>query len=580
MRRQNGCGCNSDPCSTGTRSAPVTCNEPFAAIQSGCNTTDECAETSCCDANLFATLVTSFNMPACGATGSVLVDDASRIFPGAVLYAQTVGYLSVEEVIDSSELLVKNHCPDCQVLGPGEPVPVGTMFGVGIPFCVAEGDLSFLGPRLASDYFIPLVGSCVTVAATSVDGLSTGDIVAINTNRYRIDDIPNVASLIICNDGDGGEPGLLVQADPDGDGVYNYPISRVSSTDPCTEDPAEDGRLIVCNSAIGGSLRALEGSITNQVPAWDESLGKFVLKVINDLSICVSISECCLVLDPDNDLCDSYLVQVHPNVTQIQELLEELEPNPVKVKIGDDPFCVISTIAPNTLRVVPDFVVDTLVTYNLGTSICVEECCRQCSPQLQTLGSNQDDQGCDTSEILLGTGIVTVPVTNGEFTIMLPGTLMPWETGFEPDDPYLWEMYYRNLNCCDCRKYVEVVSNFELAINLPTGVNANAEFRILKTAPVANSQAFASMPFIGGLPQISVAEPSLIPAYQCLNTYKGTVFDRDFVKPGDSNIFRGHIRIVLTNNTGVTQNVTYVIQWRVWLKAWNFNCAHTTITVP
>lgn len=572
------CGCQTkDPCSIPSCTTACSSGEPCAQTESSC----EAAEQDCCtNCNLFVETVQSFNMPACNGEGSMFVDDASRLYVGAILYAEGVGYLEVTAIIDATEITVKNNCPECttHVLDPGNPVASGTQFGVGIPFCASEGDVEFLGPMLDSDYFIPNVGACVLIAVTNIDGLAIGDVVSIDSNRYRINDIPTTTSIEICNDGDGGTPGVLVEKDPDGDGVLNFPVIRISSVNPCTETPVDEGRLIVCST--GSTQAVMEGTIENQVPAWVPANTQFELRVMQNLAVCVSLV-CCLNLDPEADECDEYLIDVTPDTDDFDEALNRLLPNPLQITIDGDPFCVTEVVDSNTLRVIPSFEVVEVVQYGEGAVVCIAECCLQCVPHILTMDDSSGDHGCE-EEILLTTTVLPLTASVGIKTWTFPASLAEnTQTGFEEGAAYLWQLDLANEGCCDCRKYIEIASNFECLVDIDDpDLFVNVEFRILKLLPVANSQSFAAMPFVSPRSQITAQPTDLISAWQTINTYKGTAFDRGFIEPNETARFVGHIRIVAENNSGAPVGFLFGASWRIWPKLWNFACADAVVDVP
>lgn len=572
------CGCQSnDPCSIPSCTTSCSAGEPCAQIESSCETEQqECAT----NGNLFVEVVAAGNMPACDGIGSLFVDDASRLFPGAVIYAEGVGYLTVVTVVDASEVTVRNDCPECalHVLDPGAVIPVGTQFGVGIPFCATEG-VEFTGPMLNSDFFIPAVAACVLIAVTSIDGLAIGDTVSIAGNRYRINDIPTTTTMEICNDGEGGTPGTLVEKDPNGDGVLDYPILRISGVNPCAEDPVDAGRILVCST--GSTQRALEGSIENQVPAWNESTNRFELRVVDSLATCVTLV-CCLTLDPEAEECAPYLIDVLPNTTKFSEELSALSPNPLQITIDGDPFCVTAVIDENTLRVIPSFEVLEVTEYEEGAVICIADCCVQCTPDIYTMDDSFMSNNC-TPEILLSTGAVPLIAPAGVETFTIPASLAENnETGFEPDAAYLWELLFENASCCGCRQYYEIISNFEIGhSNNDPDLFTNVELRILKTEPIANSQAFAGIPFVSPRALIVGAQATdLIPGFQTINTYKGAVSDRGFLNPGETGRFVGHVRMVTENVSVGDIGFTITVNWRIWIKAWNFDCANVTVDIP
>ena len=573
------CGCqSSDPCAIPSCTTSCSVGEACAQTESSC----AAAESECCtNCNLFVETTASFNMPACDGEGSMFVDDASRLYVGAILYADGVGYLEVTAIIDATEITVKNNCPECDlhVLDPGNPVVSGTEFGVGIPFCGSAGSTEYTGPMLDSDYFIPAVGACVLIAVTSIEGLAIGDTIAIGSNRYTINDIPNVTTLEICNDGDGGSPGTLVEKDADGDGVLNFPILRISSINPCAEPPVDEGRLIVCST--GSTQNVMEGTIDNQVPAWVDANGQFELKVIQGLTTCVTLV-CCLNLDPDADECDEYLIDVLPDTDDFDAALTPLLPNPLKITIDGDPFCVTEVVDSNTLRVIPAFEVTVIVQYAEGAVVCIDECCNQCVPHILTMDDSFASNSCEP-EILIGTGIITMAAATGIDTDTFPASLGDNnECGGEVGADYLWQLDVLNDQCCDCRKYFEITSNFECAVdNADPDTFINVEFRILKILPAATTQSFAAFPFTSPRPVIVPANAcDLLPNFQTINTYKGTVYDRGFIDPGETARFVGHIRIVTENNSQIEVGYNFAADWRVWVKVWNYDCASVVVDIP
>jgi len=574
------CGCQAtDPCQVSSATSACSEGEPCAQNESAC----EAEQQDCCtNCNLFVETTQAFNMPACDGTGSIFVDDATRLFPGALLYAVGIGYLTVVAILDASEVTVRNDCPDCSlhIATPGTPIASGTQFGVGVPFCASEGEVEFLGARLNSDYFIPNVGACVLIAVTSIEGFAIGDTISIGSNRYRINDIPTTTSMEICNDGDGGAPGTLVEKDPDGDGVLDYPILRINTVNPCTADPVDQGKLLVCYG--GSQQRRLEGTIDNQVPAWDETEEDFVLKVFSNLAICINLV-CCLTVDPGDPDCNEHVIEVSPDTDDFAIALAAVSPNPLKVQIAGDDFCVTEIVDSTHLRVIPAFEIVSLVDYDAGAPICVADCCEQCTPNVLTMDNSFGDYNCEP-EILLATGAVVISAANGIQTDTFPATLASGGLcGSGETDPYLWRLDIANDACCDCRKYMEITSNYEVSVLLTDPDHfVNVEFRILKILPSANSQAFAAMPFISPRGVIVTDDPDcdLIVAQPSINTYKGTAYDRAFADPGETVRFQGHIRMISENNSGGPLDYTIVANWRVWVKVWDFGCADATVTYP
>lgn len=571
-------------CETGVLISPVdgvdTNCDPCATIQAGCVTSCETLG----NFPLFLSLVEAFNMPACAGTGNIKVSDASRFTRGTILYNENVGYLRVTAIVDETTITVLNECLECNVKQPGESVDTSNLFSIGIPTCGAVGTTGVPAgtPFLDLDFIAPDVGSCVDIKVTNVLGLNIGDIVSIAGYEYRVGAIPTTTQIQICNDGDGDTPGTAVYKDPNNDGVLDYPVIRIGGQNPCTATPVNEAPAIVaCDGA--GQQTGLVGTVENHVPSWNQTEEEWQLKVVDELATCVSLASC-LLLDPDKEDCSGYLVDVAPDASQIQAEYDAGAPNPLRVTINGDSFCVTEIVDADTIRVTPSFDVVEVTEYEPGAVLCIAPCCDQCTADIEVMDRFSGGNGC-VPEILVGTGILPYAAPTGVTGITIPVSIgVNGETGFEEGAESMWDLTYINDDCCDCRKYVEVISNYELAMDLPADVYANMELRILKTAPIQDSQSFASHMFVPGVgltPPAATPTPEnyLIPSFQTINTVKSGIFDRDFINPGEQMTFRGHLRIVVDNRSGGVANIQYLAQWRVWVKAWSFGCANV-VTVP
>ena len=568
------------------------CNSSMSAVPAESNC-DPCATTQNCDSSeevsacsnypVFVENTVAFNMPACDATGDIKVIDALRFAVGSIIFAPGVGYLVVTAVPDNETLTVRNDCSLCNTLGPGEFVASGTHFVVGIPVC---GDPSgntgvTTVPFLACDFVIPANGTCANAKVTTVVGLFVGDLVSINGYQYRISAIPDAETITLCNDGLGGTENDCIKADGNNDGILDHPVIRIGVQNACEIVPTQTADVILgCDDGVPSSLA---GVVDDQVPAWSETNEQWELKVIQDLAICVSIVGC-LQIDSAAPATQTYLVDVSPNTDQLQEEFDKLtDGGYLAIEINGDPFAITEIVDSDTIRVLPTPAQPGDPKYDEGSVLCVAECCAQCRPTM--LGLDDFNAGGGNPElILIGSGVAEfadIPI--GVSTQTFPASIGAGDLeGDEVGAESLWELQL--LNDGLCRKYVEIFSNFEFATDLVANVDVNVEFRALKTAPIADSQAFASNLFEGGRGTIVALTHDLIPAFQTLNTWKNMIAERDIVEIGETAIFKGHIRCVFNNTSGAPivalgGGKQYVYQWRVWIKAMDFDYANVT-TIP
>jgi hypothetical protein len=570
----------SNCCGTGIIVSPLDGVDTFidpCALSENC---DPCSSDPIGNFPIYLTVLQSFNMPACGGTADITVSDSSRFIRGSVIYSEDVGYLKITALVDETTIRVLNECLECNAKDPGEQVPAGTAFAIGIPTCgnVGTSGVPAGTPFLDLDFLVPIVGGCTEILVTNVLGLSIGDIIAINGFEYRIGAIPTTTQIQICNDGEGDAPGTAVYKDPNNDGILDYPIIRIGGQNPCTATPVNElGKIIGC-SASGQQVGAV-GQVENQGFFWDDEAQAWVLRVVDELATCVTIG-CCLTLDPEAGACASYLTEVLPNTNQLAAQYAATAPNPLRVQINGDNFCITEVVNATTIRVTPSFEVEEITTYDEGAVLCVAPCCEQCIPTVEVLDRWDGMENCPNSEVLAGTGPVTLSaVPTGISLYTYPPSIAPG-SGFEPGAAFFWKLMYNNESCCECRKYIKTLSNYEMAMSLPPDVYANMELRILKVAPVQNSQSFAAHPFMPDVGVILTPGASdLIPAFKTINTHKGCILDKDFVDSGEQITFQAHIRIVIDNRSGAPVDVSYVLQSRAWIEVQSYSCADATSEV-
>lgn len=571
--------CKKEPgcCEVGVAIAPMDGVDCFAdpcATQQSCDPCDNVCET---DTSLYAIATAPFNMPACGQTTDFQTKNALRFAPGSVLYSPGVGSLYVAGVRDNWTLILRNDCGSCQVLLPGQVVSQNTVFALGGPGCFGNGssvDSPETTPFLDSDLVVPAVGLCATVKVTNVFGLNVGDIVSINTFLFRIGAIIDGTTIQLCNDGEGGEPNSVIQHDPDNDGNPNYPLIRVGGENPCTGDAVTIlDRILGCSGA--GQQVGVEGSTEGHILVWNNTTDKWELRVLEGAQVCVVMSED-LIVDPGADPDDELVVFTSLDNSLLEAEWDKVTPNFLRISIDGNPFCMTEPVSTGAIKVRRAYTPGGIEVIEEGALICVEGCCDQCTAYVETSdflgGANPD---------ITETGFIQAPIiisaAAGVSVRTFPVGIGSAGTGSTPDTDAAWVLRYINGDSCACRKYLEIMSNFECAIDLQNGVYANVEFRIMKVIPNGQTQAFAAIPFGTNRRLLPAMDntPNLLEGgnpgnFGTINTYKGFMFDRDIVEPGVLHQYQGHIRIVFENTTGGPLDCSFACNQRAWLKAGNF----------
>lgn len=360
--------------------------------QMGCPTqcTPKCPPISCVSAceedhtkevtinNFSAVVKTScaFNFPAVGAQAEVQLVNVISLIPGQILWAQGIGRLHVVSYDALTRKVVLTNLGDSCTDNPaaaGELIPSCTEFAVGIPECNSGGAGSAItaGPFLAADLTSPGNGNCTTVKVTTIVGLAVNDIVSIATFQYRIDQIIDTETIVLCDDGDGAPLGQVIEWDANCDDVPDVPILPISGDNPCSKAPVASGVLVVC---VNGQQVILNGSQTGQVPVWDEEQGKFVLVNFNLNEQCTFLTAC-FTVDIGDD--GPYLVTV--NDTSLFVVGQQ-------VRIDGDLFTIDSIEDATHMRLIPDTTPVAIKEYDEGEQVCLRDCCEFLPQQVERIG--------------------------------------------------------------------------------------------------------------------------------------------------------------------------------------------------
>lgn len=245
--------------------------------------------------------------PAPNQTVTFFTSGVERLSIGTILWHPTAGYLHVTGFdVATQSVIAKNEGDSCNTYTGGESLPACTDFVVGPPSCNTGATPLPNLPYLAADFISPAESECALASVTNIIGLTVNDIVSVNGYEYRIGEIIDTDTIQLCNDGGGASEGTVIPWDDDSDEVPNIPIIVTASENPCTRDSVNAGVILACD---GSSVaRPLEGSISGQIPVWNEITNRYELESIAaPYTVCVSLTVD-LTLDPGH--AGSYAITV------------------------------------------------------------------------------------------------------------------------------------------------------------------------------------------------------------------------------------------------------------------------------
>ena len=306
-----------------------------------------------------------FNVPRFGEEMELKLDRVISILPGSILWNLRVGGLTVKSFDkDTSTVIVT---PKSINVDYGTAVLANTEFTVGIPIVDSEGKAEYLdSPYLAADFVSPGDGSCQEVSVTSVSGLSINDKVSIAGYVYRIGAIVNRSTLRLCNDGQGAANGVVIQYDPQDCGEPSVPII-VYESNPCEATPVQTGQIVVCKD---NGLTTIKGEADGQMLRWSNNYKRWELVNAYIESNCTYLTTC-LTIDT---LEQPYVATV--KTTTIFNLDN-------KVIIDDKKFVIKEIVNETQMKIQPEETFDEIVTYPVGTNVCLESCCAWVPKALQ-----------------------------------------------------------------------------------------------------------------------------------------------------------------------------------------------------
>lgn len=321
------------------------------------------------------TIANSWNIPDCGGSAVLSVSGLRGLLIGSYLWNGSYGYFQVIGFnAATNQVTIQNNCNDGNA-EVGTQVPACSEFVVVDPPSTSGGTTPTLFPYVAIDFTAPAVSACIDITVTTVNGLAVGKNVQIGSGIYRLASIPSSTIINICNDGTGITPGTPVIAQ-NAQGQFQYPIVLID-TNPCTNDAATQGALIVCN---GNVAVPLDGVTAGSVPVLIDPETNYV--EFQALSIptrtCTSLTAC-LVLTPGT--LEYTLVVADSSQFEIGDILQ--------IGTRTDRYTVTSIPDATHLIVLVDTNPGTIQTINPGTSVCIVDCCEiiidreiPCAPKL------------------------------------------------------------------------------------------------------------------------------------------------------------------------------------------------------
>ena len=300
---------------------------------------------------------TPFNVPKIGNKVEVKLDNVKSVLPGSILWNQKVGGLSVVSFDAETQTVIVT--PANINVDAGSLVPNGTEFNVGIPAIDINDTKEYLdSPYLAADFISPEVGECQNASVTSVSGLTINDKVSVAGYVYKVGAIVNKSTLRLCNEGDGAAGGVVIAFDPEDCGEPSVPVI-VYETSPCEATPVQTGQVVVCNN---NSLTTLAGEADGQMLRWNNNHKRWELVNAYIDENCSYLTTCFTV----DTLDQSYVATVKSTT------LFSLEN---KVIIEDTKFTVEEIVDSTHLKLKPETTFTEIVTYPVGTNVCLESCC-------------------------------------------------------------------------------------------------------------------------------------------------------------------------------------------------------------
>ena len=355
------CGCGTCQCDQSSQASPTPYYNASPGIQ-------ECHKQVTIQQSFVTSISTSssFNMPACNATGVLILPGLQKIQVGSYLWNATYGYLKVISFdYLSSQVVITNECQTGNA-SPGTAVPACTLFNVVDPPCASTGT-GQIGVFLAVDFIAPNIGNCIDIQVTGIAGLTIGQNVQVGSGVYNLTAIISPTIITICNTGSGVVHGTLVQA-KDTTGQYITPITPLS-TNACDNAAQTSGAILTCHNGTQAPLDALA---VGMVPVVTDATTNEVQFQLLDVptQVCTTMTSCLNLL---NGVVTYTIVVADSSVFNEGELIV------IQVPGYEDARWVVQDIT-NPTHIVITKTTPQTTNDQIGCNqapVCVAPCCEQ-----------------------------------------------------------------------------------------------------------------------------------------------------------------------------------------------------------
>lgn len=382
-------GCQCTKCSYKNRSQVVYEHPPYVPQAPAMN--NQVSKDS------FVRIDEQFTYPQVGYTATVVITNVV-LAEGQAISHEKFGTLVVRTALNWEEGEYELENPSFannDITLVGTPVKCGTEFFIGISKCDCSGGNAIQDCILMIyDFTVPPVGETAFAKVQSLAGFAIGRR-AILRNRatpttaytFLVTDIQVPNTLELLNEGQGGTVGETYPSDSDGDGQLDWCLEPIEGLGICEESvPATCIQHIIgCDGS--GVTRRVEGSIQNEVLAWDEDCGGYTNKVVPNVQDCWNLSTS-FQISPVSSICDRAPIFISTSddsgfLASLPDVLLSVNANPIINICGYEFFVNIAASSVGAISVTPNFNPTTTVNFDLNCPVCIpEDCCAQCAPQV------------------------------------------------------------------------------------------------------------------------------------------------------------------------------------------------------
>lgn len=342
---------------------------------------------------LYAIAGSDFSFPAQTFGTPVYITNV-KLAEGQIITSTRYGTLRVAAILDSVlgyYELTNDSVDDVTIIG--RPVPCGTVFFLGAPTSiVSSGDGGGCNPLIA-DFIVPIVGQNAPAKVQSLAGFAINDKVIFRSKanpslayKYLVVGFSGVDTVILKNEGEGGTAFQTISAGEES--AYLWCVESLS-------DQGIGQQAVVSNcvaSVLGldsnGNLLRISGNgVANNALVFDSTCSGYTNKVIADTKTCALLNTN-FQISPTGTCRRTAIF-----ITTSQDALLLATAAAASLSSNADPLILINdrefyldiaASSAGNLKVIPNFPVITVLNFAAGQSVCIpDDCCSQCSPQVQ-----------------------------------------------------------------------------------------------------------------------------------------------------------------------------------------------------